>query len=114
MDTMGVCYDVENKTIKMSLSDTFTTYLISQYSVAEHHSEDPMAGGEIPVGAPGEQPAEPPVEQSTETPVGESTTGDAKNPTTGSFAEYGIIIGLVVLLLVVILLKKRSETEYTL
>ncbi len=113
MDAMGVCYDVENKTMKMSLSDTFTTYLISQYSVAEHHSEDPMAS-EIPAESPIEQPAGSPVEQPTETPVGESTTGDAKNPTTGSFAEYGIIIGLVVLLLVVILLKKRSETEYTL
>ena len=108
LTNMGVCFDAESKKMEISLSNTFTTYLVSQYS-----------GGSLP-GDSSASVVDPSQQESTyaegsqPTETVQPTEGDAKNPTTGSFAEYSVIFGLAALLLVVIILKKRNETEYDL
>ena len=110
LTNMGVCYNPTDKKLQISLSDTFTTYLIAQYNGDIIDNNDDFAKGiEESTYAEGEAPAVAP----TETVTGEASTQDSKNPETGSFAEYGIVIALALLLLVVIILKKRNETEYT-
>ena len=109
---MGVCYNANDKLMQISLTNTFTTFLVNQYGGgsnpddASKNAED-YTDTEVPIDT------EVPVDttQPTETV---QPSQDAKNPTTGSFAEYGVVFGLAALLLVVIILKKRNETEYDL
>ncbi len=89
LTNMGFCYNDEDGTMSISLTNQFTSYLISQYSGTP--SGDAAKNSADPVDADGEA---------------------VSSPDTGYFAEIGIIAGLVVLLLVVVSLKRRSETEF--
>lgn len=117
LENMGVCYTADSKKMEISLTNTFTTYLIQQYSGEDTSDDDTIEDTDDSMA----KVVDPTQQESTyaegEAPTGTvqpTTEGDAKNPTTGSFAEYGVVFGLAALLLVVIILKKRNETEYDL